>query len=319
MAFAKEGVQPAYGSALIYYARAHAVTKLKDLLSLLTSCCLLHSAAYPFATDLDTQLASLLSKDRLSLVGLAREDPDAASLLAKSLSGYATVRRFYYLRDQDLTPDATTTLRPLERKREAAKALVAVTESAADCIRGGLCDPAVESVIAVDCVLALLAESLPLLGQPKRVFTKEQVFGLLRVVEDFATAPSRIRENAESLMLAAVSAYRDHDDGVVAGGAGNKLKKSRQTLKQSAFGGSSYDLLASSIMPGGAQQQKTKGDGGKGAQKSSPGPIQRSWDWRRGLDGLGGGVDAGGKEVLGLLRMALAQEVARGWSGQVSW
>ncbi|KAI7341942.1 hypothetical protein KC354_g16740 [Hortaea werneckii] len=321
LAFAEEGVQPAYGSALIYYARAHAVTKLKDLLTLLTSCCLLHSAAYPFATDLDTQLASLLSKDRLSLVGLAREDPDAASLLAKSLSGYATVRRFYYLRDQDLAPDATTTLRPLERKREAAKALVAVTESAADCIRGGLYDPAVESVIAVDCVLALLAESLPLLGQPKRVFTKEQVFGLLRVVEDFATAPSRIRENAESLMLAAVSAYRDHDDGVVAGagGAGNKLKKSRQTLKQSAFGGSSYDLLASSIMPGGAQQQKTKGDGSKGAQNSTASPIQRSWDWRRGLDGLGGGVDAGGKEVLGLLRMALAQEVARGWSGQVSW
>lgn len=318
MAFSEDGVQPAYGSALIYYARAHAVSKLKDLLSLLTSCCLLHSAAYPFATDLDTQLASLLSKDRLSLVGLAREDPDAASLLAKSLSGYATVRRFYNLRDQDLTPDATTTLRPLDRKREAAKALVAVTESAADCIRGGLYDPAVESVIAVDCVLALLAESLPLLGQPNRLFAKDQVFALLRVVEDFATAPSRIRENAESLMLASVSAYRDHDDGMVAaaGGAGNKLKKSKQSLKQSAFGGSSYDLLASSIMPGGAAQQKMKGDG-KGPQNS--GPIQRSWDWRRGLDGLGGGVDAGGKEVLGLLRMALAQEVARGWSGLVSW
>ena len=117
-------------------------------------------------------------------------------------------------------------------------------------------------------------------------------------------------------MLASVTAYRDNDDGVVVGnGAGNKLKKSKQTLNKSGFGASSYDLLASSILPG--TQQKRSG-GGDGAQ-TSPIPIKRSWDWRRGLDGLGGGVDAGGKEVLGLLRMALAQEVARGWSGQVVW
>lgn len=118
-------------------------------------------------------------------------------------------------------------------------------------------------------------------------------------------------------MLASVSAYRDHDDAVGAGGAGagNKLKKSKQAWKQSGFGASSYDLLASSILPG----TQPKRSGGNGPQNPSSSPIKRSWDWRRGLDGLGGGVDAGGKEVLGLLRMALAQEVARGWSGQVVW
>lgn len=244
-------------------------------------------------------------------MNLARSDTEAASLLASHLSGYATVRRFYDLRDQDINPAAgsntSAPLKLLERKREAAKALIAIMESAADCVRGGLYDPDVESVVPVDGVLALFGEALPLLGQPKRIFTKDQVYSLLRVVEDFATAPSRIRENAESLLQASVNAFRD--GGARMGKSADLLKKSRSDLSsKSGLGGSSYDMLASSVM---MQSQEKKG--GRAVE------VARGWDWRKGLDGISGTMDVGGDEVLMLLRVALAQEVARGWSGQINW
>ena len=277
--------------------------------------CLLQSASHPTQQDLDPQLLSLLSKERPALVSLARNDTEAATILASHLSGYATMRRFYDLRDQDVSPPITdeATLRPLERKREAAKALIAVTESAADCVRGGLYDSEVESVVSVDSVLALLGEALPLLGQSKRIFTKDQVFTLLRVVEDLSTAPSRIRENAESLLEASINAYRNNDSIIGPG----KLKKSRSDLSKSGLlGGSSYDMLASSVMV----QSQEKG--------SKVVEVHRGWDWRKGLDSAGGmemdeteekDGKKTGRQVLMLLRVALAQEVARGWSGQIHW
>lgn len=293
-----------YGPALMYYARAHATSKLKSTLALLTSMSLLHSAAVPTEQDLDPHLASLLSKERTALVSLAHTDTEAAGLLGSHLSGYATLRRFYDLRDQDVT-SGKGALRPLDRKREAAKALLAVTSSASDCIRGGLYDPNTESVVPVDGVLALLSEALPLLGQAKRIFSKEQIFNLLRIVEDYATAPTRLRENAESLLQASLNAYRDGGKVSMSG----LLKKSRSDLSSSkaGLGGSSYDMLASSVMV----QSQEKGKKAAG--------VPRAWDWRKGLDGLGGGVDVGEKEVLALLRAALAQEVARGWGGVISW
>ncbi|KAK5121311.1 hypothetical protein LTR85_005477 [Meristemomyces frigidus] len=301
----------AYGPALIYYARAHATAKLKSTLSLLIAMSLLHSASTPARQDLDPQLSSLLSQDRTALVALARSDTEAASLLASHLSGYATIRRFYDLRDQQHVSSSDNAaagnsnppfLRPLERKREAAKALLAATSSAADCIRGGLYDAAVESVVPVDGLLALLGEALPLLGQPKRVFAKEQVYSLLRIVEDLATAPARIREGAEGSLRASIGAYRE---------SGGMLHS--DLLKKSAaggLGGSSYDMLASSVM----LQSRDRKKGGMA------GEVSRGCDWRKGLDGVGGAAtDVGGEEVLMLLRIALAQEVARGWGGQIYW
>lgn len=100
--------------------------------------------------------------------------------MAAQLSGYATLRRFYDLRDADTVKDAAEAdvqddveaaarkpgmLRPLARKREAARALMAVIESAADSIHGGLYDPENESVVQVDALMALLCEALPLMNR----------------------------------------------------------------------------------------------------------------------------------------------------------
>lgn len=291
---ASDDTSKAYGLALIYYARAHAKQKLKATISFLISICLLQSASIPTQDALDGPLASLLSKERSALVHLARVDPDAANLLSAQLSGYATIRRFYDLRD-----NISGQLKPLERKRKAGEALIGVTESAADCIRGGLFDPEIESVVPIDSLLALLGEALPLLGQDRRVLNKQQVFALMRVVEDFDTAPGRIRESAVELLQGSLNAYR---------GAGQQLKKSKSNVSSmsgSGLSGSSWDMVASSAM------LQSEGNG-KVVE------IYRGWDWRKGLDAVAG-AQVEGKDVLMLLRVALAQEVARGWAGGVGW
>ena len=257
-------------------------------------------------------MASLLGAgnagQRTALLTLARRDPDAATLLAQYLSGYATLRRFYDFRDQS----AVSTSQPLARARDAAKALIAVLNSASDCIHGGLFDPEIESVVSVDGVLVLLGETLPLLGQSKRIFTKEQVFTLSRILEDFEGVSGRVKDNAESLLRASLNAHRN---AAQIGRGGRDLKKSRSDLSKSSagtgsgmLGGSEWDLLAESIMVGSGQK----------SMNGSMVQVNRAWDWRKGLDKLGG-VDVGRKEVVLLVRTALAQEVARGWSGQIMW
>lgn len=142
--------------------------------------CLVQSAAFPPATTVDAQLDALLNDQHATLHQIARADVTAAQLLASKLSGYATLRRFYDLRDAVAQKDGSepeveddgetdvrkpSSLRPLARKREAARALMAVIESAADSIRGGLYDAETQSVVQVDALMALLCESLPLMNR----------------------------------------------------------------------------------------------------------------------------------------------------------
>lgn len=77
-------------------------------------------------------------------------------------SGYATLRRFYEIRDEaiNLEKGQKPKYRPLARKRAAADALVAVIRSASDSIYGGLYDQDRDSAVQVDGLLALLGEAL---------------------------------------------------------------------------------------------------------------------------------------------------------------
>lgn len=150
-----------FGQALLYYARARNPEKIKEVLHTLTSRCLVQSRAYPPTDALDPQLKAFIDAPKTSLTQLARVDPEAAEVLSRYLSGYATLRRFYVLRDQEFDRSSgKPPLRPLERRRQAAAALVGVIESAADSIRGGLFDPDVDVVVQVGCLLTLLAEAL---------------------------------------------------------------------------------------------------------------------------------------------------------------
>jgi len=162
-----------YGEAIIYYARGHSVQQLRSTLDLLISMSLVQSAAYPAASALDRQLNKLLNDQRTTLNQLARVDIEAAQLIADHLSGYATLRKFYELRDESDDDDESrkSGLRPFARKREAARAITALIGSAADTIRGGLYDSDTAAVVQVDTLLALLGEALPLMERQYTLMT----------------------------------------------------------------------------------------------------------------------------------------------------
>ena len=78
------------------------------------------------------------------------------------LTGYATLRRFYDLRDEEvnLKEGEKVRLRPVARKKAAEECLLAVINSAADNIHGGLYDESRSSIVQVDGLLTLLGEAL---------------------------------------------------------------------------------------------------------------------------------------------------------------
>lgn len=151
-----------YGLVLVCYARGHNRRKVKSVVDLLTSYSIVQSRAYPSFTDLDADLRILITDPKAYLSGLAEVDEEAAGILQFYFSGYATLRRFYEIRDEaiGLKDGQRPHFKPLARRRAAAQALVAVIGSAADSIYGGLYDPDRDSAVQVDGLLALLGEAL---------------------------------------------------------------------------------------------------------------------------------------------------------------
>lgn len=280
-----------YGSALIYYARARSVKKLKSNLNHLTGLCLLHSTSNPPIGGMDDKLEALINKDRGALRELAEVDMEAATILSSQLAGYATLRQFYDLRD-------SSELSSLARRRAAAAALFAVIKSAADCIPGGLFDPEAETAIPAEGLLNLFGECLPLLGSGERIFSEAQVFALLGLLEDFSAAPGRIHQDAEGLLGASLQSYREE----VSTATGPFTRKKKEDLGRSV--GSSWDVLSMEL----------SGDVAKGKEER----VVRRWDWRKGVLGLHE-VDCGERQIVGLVREGLVREVARGWSGGLGW
>ena len=277
----------------------------------------------PPVSSLDPDLSSLLSTERAALLSLARIDGEAAQLLGRWVSGFAMLRRFYEIRDQDVNPAAATTSKKmgsLERKRESSRALIAVIEAAADCIKGGLFDPEVESVVPVEGVLVLLGEVLPLLGAggaygQGSILSYKQVLGLMTVVEDFEQISGRIQDGANGLLSASMGAYRGESGSA-------RIAKSKSDLSNvsgsGSLGGSgSWEMLAESsfVM---LQSTESAKSGRSSGSKSKTMKLERGWDWRKGLDAVAAtGSDVGSKEVLMLLRTALAKEVAQSWAGGI--
>lgn len=156
MAEAKTKKDCDYGLAMISFARARSIRKLKEITNNLISYSLQQSRAWPPDDQLGGQLRSLVKNPKVCLTEISKVDQEAAGILQFYASGYATLRRFYDLRDEQ----AESKMRPLARKRAAAEALVAVIRSSADSIYGGLYDPERDSAVLVDNLLSLLGEVL---------------------------------------------------------------------------------------------------------------------------------------------------------------
>ena len=142
----------------MYYAYAHSQRKVRDVLELLISYCLVHSTAYPPLDRVDGHLLELLEAPRSALSQVSTIDPEAAAILSTQMSGYATLRNFYQLRDKRASTEGSSEM-ALAQKRSTTGPLLAVIASAADNVQGGLYDRQHPAVVPVEGLLVLLGEA----------------------------------------------------------------------------------------------------------------------------------------------------------------
>ncbi|KAL9086927.1 MAG: hypothetical protein Q9165_006933 [Trypethelium subeluteriae] len=318
-----------YGSALLYYARAHNGAKIKEVLNLLIAYSLVLSSAYPPQPDLDWRLKHFLTSPRDSLATLANLDHEAAELLSMYLSGYATLRKFYDLRDEEvnLPTGKTPEHRPLARKRAAAAQLMTVIDSASDSLRGGLYDPDADTVVPVDALLSLLGEALPLTNQSPRILSPPHLTTLLRATEDLRAAPSRLAADGADCLHAALTHARASAGADAPSPRALLLKKSASNVS------SQFEMVGGSASGSGMwssgererERERTsragRGTGGQSSNEGSGvlvesgggGKVERGWDWRVGLREEDVGPGKEGELVVRLVRVGVAEEVARGW------
>ena len=288
-----------------YYAYAHNRRKVKDVLDLLVSYCLVQSRAYPSPEETDPDLHTLLREPRTTLSSMAKTDPEAAEILTTQLSGYATLRKFYELRDREVKGRTTTS--SLARKKATIGPLLAVIASAADNIQGGLYDQTSPAVVPVEGLLVLLGEAsillqgrscsnrlfgegvLTMLTDERRILSLPQLTVLLRAVEDLQTVHPRIFAQCKECLASALASAR-----------GAQTSEPRALLKKSVSEGtasSKFSMVGSSMQDSSSSSRKGKDKGDK-----------RGWDWRL---SVASGID--GEALLDELRSVIARTVADAW------
>ena len=144
---------------------------MKNVLDFLISRSVVESTAFPALAGLDSSLHALIFEPRQSLDQIAVVDSKAAEMLHTHLAGYASLRRFYDLRDEEvqLEDGQKPRTRPIARKIAAATALLAVISSAADNIHGGLYDGGRGAVVQVDGLLSLLGEAMKFVDRTSNI------------------------------------------------------------------------------------------------------------------------------------------------------
>ncbi|KAL9021971.1 MAG: hypothetical protein Q9185_000842, partial [Variospora sp. 1 TL-2023] len=312
-----------YGNAIIYYARARRSNRVKNVLDLLISLSLVESRAFPPSSSLDDNLRALVESPKESLAALANLDPDAAQLIHLQLTGYASLRKFYDLRDEGVRPKQgqTPTLRPMARRKIAISTLIAVINSAADNIHGGLYDPKRAPIVPVDGLLALLGEATVFIDQPERELTLPQCLDLLKAIEDLQTVTSRVyRQCEECFRCTLTNGQPQQRQGQQQQGQ-QKRPDAREMLKKSisnvTSSSSAFSLIESSMMMGSETRESTGSEGvmvnmlqdaggSPGDERGEDSP--RGWDWRRGVS-----ANASGAELLRMMRLGLAKDIARAW------
>ncbi|RAL58260.1 hypothetical protein DID88_002260 [Monilinia fructigena] len=271
---ARDNISP--GEALWYYALAHNSAKLILL-----------------KPNWMTTYNALISSPKNAINEMSSMDLEAAELVHTSLSGYATLRRFYSLRDQVLlSPGSQPSLGAIARKSEAANALLALIISSGDSIRGGIYDEDRGTVIPVHYILSLLGEAMPFVNQPDSLLNASQIDILLRTIEDIQGIGPRIYSVCNAFL-----------ETVIKNASGLKGSTPMDLLSQSSSGTSgSFSMVGSSMMA--SQFHKSVTASGLLNKEN----IKRGWDWRKGIKS---GTTA--DDILRILRLGLAKDLARAW------
>jgi hypothetical protein len=291
-----------------YYALAHRPNKVREVMNLLISYSLIQSTAFPPANDLDDYLHKLLTDRQNTLEQCANQDMEAAELLGKMLSGYASLRQFYDIRDNEhALPHAT----PHARRQQAATALVSVIASSDDNIRGGLFDQTRDGIVSEDFLLALLGEALVFVSNPDNTsvhhghghgdaaapaISLDQIDIILKAIEDLQAVSDRVyHASDEFLQLVLASA----PGGLKGSTPADLLKTGGATGGRQ---GGNVTLAGSSLVASQLQRSLTGGGAlGKVA-------VKRGWDWRAEVT-----TKTRGRDVMKRLRLGLAKDLAGLW------
>lgn len=278
-----------YGEAIWYYSLAHKREKVKEVLDLLISLSLLHSVAYPAEPEMDEHLKRLIASPRTVLKEMMALDPEAADILRQWLSGYATLRKFYQIRDAGTESEDKEVSQA--SKTEAANALIMVITSSDDNIRGGLYDEHRGAVVDVDFLLALLGEAMVFVDQPGSIsLTPYQIEILLKSIEDLETVGERVYGACDEFFKTVMAST----PGLKGSNPMDLLKKSTSSLS-----GSSYSMIGSSMLA----SQFNKSIKSSGLLREN---AKRGWDWRKDLT-----AGMSSKNVLRILRYGLAKDLAK--------
>jgi hypothetical protein len=131
-------------------------------------------------------------------------------------------------------------------------------------------------------------------------FDSKELMTLLKAVEDLETVNPNVFSRCDRIFRAAAA-----EPNRPASSPHELLKKSASSLTAS----SGFSMVGSSMWK---SQILDLQDGARGSAESSgvlvKKPVNRGWDWRRGLR-----KDDTAESLLRLLRLALAQEMARSW------
>ncbi len=268
---------------------------MKDVLDLLISFSLVQSTAYPPESELDDHLRYLITSPKDALTEMSEMDVQAAELLQKMLSGYATLRKFYDLRDQGvlLNKDSSHQKGAITRKAEAASALMTVITSSDDNIRGGLYDEGRGAVVNIDFLLALLGEAMVFVDQSDYAMPVWQIEVLLKAIEDYQTVDDRVQTACKEFLQTVIAS------GQVKGSSpANMLRKSTSNTS----GTSSFSMVGSSMFA--SQLKQSMSSSGVLVK----GNVKRGWDWRNGIT-----AENSEKDVLKILRLGLAKSLAKAW------
>lgn len=146
-------------------------------------------------------------------------------------------------------------------------------------------------------------DQLTWLTGPSLVFNFSQMMTLLKVTEDLETVEQEVFNRCEASFQAAIANQKDSG-----GSPFESLKKSISNLTTTS---SQFSLINSSML----QSQILNPPTGNMSTESSGllirSPIKRAWDWRKAF--VEKSDNATADEVLRILRLGLARDIAKGW------
>ncbi|KPI41302.1 uncharacterized protein AB675_8118 [Cyphellophora attinorum] len=305
-----------YGMALMCYANSHKGSRIRKLTEMLVSNCLVQSRAWPSENNIDETLLALVESPKAAFANMIETDPEAAALLQFYVVGYACIRRVYTYRDNPPEHSKSNSnsgpIASAQRKRLAAKALVAAVNSAADSIYGGLYDSERQTAISHEMLLVLLGEATAFLSQDSPVFTDAQIYALLAAIEDFETVAPHVKEAAEAAIVDSIEQLRSASNSNGGGGREDMLKKSMSSglTNSTNFSFSMAGSGTSAGLGAGRSEGSAVLVGGGRNDMQDESDLRRQWDWRTAFGDLPD--EELPKEVLKRLRLGLARELSMG-------